>query len=116
MPEIVHALGAIVENAVGFARSRVEIEAQWDSDSVEIAVRDDGPGFAPGVLGRLGEPYLTERNSEGAAGGLGLGFFIAKTLLERTGARLQMSNLKPPREGAVVRARWPRSAIEATAL
>lgn len=116
MPEIVHALGAIVENAVGFAKSRVEIEAVWDAESVEITVRDDGPGFAPGVLARLGEPYLTQRDEEGAAGGLGLGFFIAKTLLERTGAKMHMANLKPPREGAVVRAHWQRAAIEATAL
>lgn len=116
MPEIVHALGAIVENAVGFARSRVEIEAVWDADKIEITVRDDGPGFAPGVLGRLGEPYLTERDEEGAAGGLGLGFFIAKTLLERTGAKLETSNLKPPREGAVVRARWRRPEVEAAKL
>lgn len=116
MPEIVHALGGIVENAVGFARARVEFEARWTADTIDIAVRDDGPGFAPGVLGRLGEPYLTERDEEGAAGGLGLGFFIAKTLLERTGAQLEVRNQKPPRQGAIVVARWPRSAIEAPAL
>jgi two-component system sensor histidine kinase RegB len=116
MPEIVHALGAIVENAVGFARSRVEIEALWDAAYVEISIRDDGPGFAPGVLNRLGEPYLTERDEEGAAGGLGLGFFIAKTLLERSGARLDVRNRRPPGEGAIVRARWARPAIEAPAL
>lgn len=116
MPEIVHALGAIVENAVGFARTRVELEALWDAEHVEISVRDDGPGFAPGVLNRLGEPYLTERDEQGAAGGLGLGFFIAKTLLERSGARLDVRNRRPPAEGAIVRARWPRQAIEAPAL
>ncbi len=116
MPEIVHALGGIVENAVGFARGRVDIAAKWDADSVEIVVSDDGPGFAPGVLGRLGEPYLTERDDEGVAGGLGLGFFIAKTLLERTGARLDVRNRKGPLAGAVVSARWSRIAIEAPAL
>lgn len=116
MPEIVHALGGIVENAVGFASERVDLIARWDAESVEITVRDDGPGFAPGVLGRLGEPYLTQRDKEGAAGGLGLGFFIAKTLLERTGAKLEMRNRKPPNEGAVVKVGWPRSSIEAPAL
>lgn len=115
LPEIVHALGAIVENAVGFAHARVEIEARWTADTVEIAVADDGPGFAPGVLARLGEPYLTEREA-GAAGGLGLGFFIAKTLLERTGAKLLVRNRAAPAQGAVVRARWPRAAIEAPPL
>ncbi len=116
MPELVHALGGFVENAVGFARTRVEIEARWDADHVEILVRDDGPGFSPAVLARLGEPYLTERDEEGAAGGLGLGFFISKTLLERTGAKLETRNRRPPNVGAIVRARWPRAAIEAPAL
>lgn len=116
MPEIIHALGAIVENAVGFARSRVEIEARWRADEIAIAVTDDGPGFAPGVLNRLGEPYLTERDA-GAAGGLGLGFFIAKTLLERTGAKIEVKNRAPRAGGgAHIRARWPRSAIEAPPL
>lgn len=116
MPEIVHSLGGIVENAVGFAQTRVDIEARWDAEHIEITVRDDGPGFAPGVINRLGEPYLTERDEQGAAGGLGLGFFISKTLLERTGAKLEMRNRKPPNEGAVVKVRWPRAAIEAPSL
>lgn len=116
MPEIVHSLGGIVENAVGFARSRVEFTARWTAESVEISVSDDGPGFAPEVLSRLGEPYLTERDEEGAAGGLGLGFFIAKTLLERTGARIDVRNKKAPQQGALVSARWPRAAIEAPPL
>src|SRR5262249_59309890 len=115
-PEIVHALSGIVENAVGFAQTHVDIEARWDADHVEITVRDDGPGFAPGVLNRLGEPYLTERDEEGAAGGLGLGFFISKTLLEPTGAKLDVRNRRPPNQGAIVSARWPRAALEAPAL
>ncbi len=102
MPEIVHSLGGIVENAVGFARTRVDFTARWSAESVEISIADDGPGFAPEVLRRLGEPYLTERDEEGVAGGLGLGFFIAKTLLERTGARIEVRNRKAPQQGALV--------------
>ncbi len=116
MPEIIHSLGGIVENAVGFARSRVDLIARWSADTIELIIRDDGPGFAPGVLGRLGEPYVTERDEEGAAGGLGLGFFISKTLLERTGAKLDMANRKPPDQGAIVRVRWKREAIDAATL
>jgi len=116
MPEIVHSLGGFVENAVGFADTRVDIEARWDADHIEITVRDDGPGFAHGVLARLGEPYLTERDHEGVAGGLGLGFFISKTLLERTGAKLEMRNRRAPNKGAMVKVRWPRAAIEAPKL
>lgn len=116
MPEIVHALGGFVENAVGFAHSTVTLEARWDSENVSISVRDDGPGFAPGVLSRIGEPYLTERDREGAAGGLGLGFFISKTLLERTGATLDVRNRKAPAQGAMVKSVWRRDAIEAPPL
>jgi len=116
MPEIVHSLGGIVENAVGFANTRVEFEARWNAEMIEIVVRDDGPGFAPGVLSRLGEPYLTERDEAGAAGGLGLGFFISKTLLERTGAKLEMRNRRPPNVGAMVKVHWKRAAIEAPTL
>ena len=115
LPEIVHAVGAFVENAVGFAESTVWVSAEWDHDAVIIRVRDDGPGFAPDVLRRIGEPYLTEREA-GSAGGLGLGFFIAKTLLERTGATINVRNQDYPVRGAVVSARWPRHAIEAQPL
>jgi two-component system sensor histidine kinase RegB len=115
LPEILHSLGGIVENAVGFARSRVDIEARWRAEDVEIIVRDDGPGFASGVLNRLGEPYVTEREA-GSAGGLGLGFFIAKTLLERSGAKVEVKNRAPRGGGAIVRAHWPRLAIEAPPL
>jgi two-component system, sensor histidine kinase RegB len=116
MPEIVHALGGIIENAVGFAHSRVDVEARWTAETVEVVVRDDGPGFAPAILNRLGEPYLTERDHQGVAGGLGLGFFISKTLLERTGAKLEVRNRRPPNQGAVVKTVWPRASIEAPKL
>lgn len=116
MPEIVHALGGFIENAVGFARARVDLEASWTADELSILIRDDGPGFSPAILGRIGEPYLTERDHEGMAGGLGLGFFISKTLLERTGAKLEVRNRRAPSQGALVKAVWPRASIEAPAL
>lgn len=116
MPEIVHALGGFIENAVGFAKTRVDVEATWTAEDISITVRDDGPGFTNAILSRLGEPYLTERDREGMAGGLGLGFFISKTLLERTGATLEVRNRRPPNRGALVRSVWKRSLIEAPAL
>ncbi len=116
LPEILHGLGAIIENAVGFAKSRVDITARWTADEIDIAVRDDGPGFSPSVLPRIGEPYVTERDEGDSGGGLGLGFFIAKTLLERSGARLIVRNRTPPAHGASVRAIWRRAEIEAPPL
>ncbi|KRB51197.1 MAG: ActS/PrrB/RegB family redox-sensitive histidine kinase [Phenylobacterium sp.] len=114
MPEVLHAMTSFIENAVDFAASEVLVTVRFDTESVGIEVRDDGPGFAPEVLAKLGEPYVTSR--AGVAGGrtghvgMGLGFFIAKTLLERTGAVVTFQNGRP--RGAVVAARWPRKRIE----
>jgi len=114
LPEITHAFTTFVENAVDFAKSEILVSARFDADSVSIEVRDDGPGFAPEILAKLGEPYVTSRpGAEGSRTGhigMGLGFFISKTLLERTGAEVTFHNAKP--RGAVVAARWPRSLVE----
>jgi two-component system sensor histidine kinase RegB len=114
LPEITHAMTSFVENAVDFADAEVLVSARFDADTVSIEVRDDGPGFQAEILAKLGEPYVTSR--PGVAGGrtghigMGLGFFIAKTLLERTGAVVTFQNGRP--RGAVVSARWARSRIE----
>jgi two-component system sensor histidine kinase RegB len=113
--EVLHGLSAFVENAVDFAESMVEITAYYDADRLTITVRDDGPGFSPEVMAKLGEPYVTTRshgeNSRSGHLGMGLGFFIAKTLLERSGARVEFHNAR--RGGAVIAARWTRARIEA---
>ncbi|MBI1186177.1 MAG: ActS/PrrB/RegB family redox-sensitive histidine kinase [Alphaproteobacteria bacterium] len=118
MPEILHGLGNLIENAVSFAREDVEIAARWTDDAVTIAVRDDGPGFSGDVIARLGAPYLSVRRGvqRGKAGGLGLGFFIAKTLLEGSGGKVTARNRTGARGGAVVSVTWPRNAIEAAPL
>lgn len=112
-PEMIHALGAFVENAVSFAAKEVSVNARWSDQEIRIYITDDGSGFAPTVLSKLGEPYFSERSIEQRGGGMGLGFFIAVTLLERTGARVTPYNRQLPARGAVVRIVWPRKAIEA---
>jgi two-component system sensor histidine kinase RegB len=118
LPEITHAFTSFVENAVDFAASEILVSARFDAETISMEVRDDGPGFSAEVLAKLGEPYVTTRpGAEGSRTGhigMGLGFFIAKTLLERTGALVTFQNGRP--HGAVVSARWPRSKIEAGAL
>ena len=118
-PGMIYGLGNIIENAVDFASEKVEVAARWDEKEVSITVADDGPGFAPDIMDSLGEPYVTTRGADERsgdedpeAGGLGLGFFIAKTLLERSGGRLLLANAAPPDKGAVVRIIWPRQAFE----
>jgi two-component system, sensor histidine kinase RegB len=116
-PAILYGVGNILENAVDFARNEVEVNAWWNNDSVEIVVSDDGPGFAPDIVKRIGEPYLSRRRSPADTPsdhtGLGLGVFIARTLLERTGAKVSFTNRVFPDHGAVVQIAWPRARFEA---
>lgn len=116
-PAILYGLGNLLENAVDFANEHVEILASWSNQTVTLTINDDGPGFAPEIMERIGEPYVTSRHrrrgedvTEG--GGLGLGFFIAKTLLERSGATLSFRNRMIPDHGAVVSIQWTRADFE----
>src|SRR6201995_2185911 len=119
-PAILYGVGNLLENAVDFARATVEVNAWWNNDTVEIVISDDGPGFAPDILKRIGEPYLSRRRSadetQSEHGGLGLGVFIARTLLERTGARVSFTTRIFPDHGAVVQIAWPRRRFEASEI
>ncbi|WP_443749088.1 ActS/PrrB/RegB family redox-sensitive histidine kinase [Asticcacaulis solisilvae] len=121
-PEWLHALSAFVENASDFARSAVLVRVEVTRAYVSLRIEDDGPGFAPDILSRLGEPYISSRvygaswSGEGAKpsgqshSGMGLGFFIAKTLCEHTGARVTFGNRDEG--GAYVKALWRRDRID----
>jgi two-component system sensor histidine kinase RegB len=115
-PGILYGLGNLIENAIDFAASEVRIAAQWDASRVTIVIEDNGPGFSPDVVGRVGEPYVTtktDRRSKSEEGsGLGLGLFIAMTLLERSGATVKAENRAPPGTGAVITISWERAAFE----
>ena len=123
-PELLHGLSNIIENAADFAHSLVAVHAGWDDQFLHISVADDGPGFAPEIFVTLGEPYITSRPGRNALGendmgpqgsldeheGMGLGFFIAKVLLEQTGGVVKAEN--PPGGGAQVSMRWARGVID----
>jgi two-component system sensor histidine kinase RegB len=116
-PAILYGLGNLAENAVDFANERVEIAVRWSEQDVAVTISDDGPGFPPEIISRIGEPYVTSRRrpaGESEETGLGLGFFIAKTLLERSGATFAFLNRPAPEQGAVVRVRWARGDFEVT--
>jgi two-component system sensor histidine kinase RegB len=110
-PEIMHGLNNLIQNAVQFARREVSVTIHWDKATVTVEVADDGPGFPAHLLGRLGEPYLSTR--AGAANHMGLGIFIAQSLLERSGAALVFDNLVEG--GAHVAISWRRANLEAAA-
>ena len=107
-PEIIHGLGTIIQNAAQFARHRVEINTQWDREFIRVHIRDDGPGFAAGLLERLGEPYISSRKR--STGHMGLGIFIARTLLQRSGGVIAFRN--DPEGGAAVDIVWRRDTLE----
>ncbi|MBT9385732.1 ActS/PrrB/RegB family redox-sensitive histidine kinase [Pseudooceanicola sp. CBS1P-1] len=117
-PELIHGLRNLVQNAVDFATTTVWVESSWDDRQITVRIMDDGPGFAPTVLGRIGDPFMrrrrssVERSARPEYEGMGLGLFIAKTLLERTGAELIFANDEGD-GGAVVQVTWPRRKIDA---
>ncbi|MFD0982287.1 sensor histidine kinase RegB [Tropicimonas aquimaris] len=127
-PEIIHGLRNLVQNAVDFSVSTVWVDAKWTEDKVIIRISDDGRGFPPNAIGRIGDPFMRIRKSQSDRAsrpeydGMGLGLFIAKTLLERSGAQLTFSNgadpfltesERPARSGAIVEVVWPRNLIAA---
>ena len=118
-PGINYGLGNFISNAVDFAGSRVDIEARWGPEEVAVTITDDGPGFSQEIMDQLGEPYVTTRqgyrpgsDQPEESEGMGLGFFIANRLLERSGATVTLANRAAPEHGAQVRVTWPRQALE----
>ena len=116
-PGVLYGLGNLVENAVDFAKSKVNIRYEWGQDTVGLTIEDDGRGFSPDIVNRIGEPYVTSRtdgrrskSEEGS--GLGLGMFIAKTLLERSGGTLTAGNRPETETGARVDVQWSRAAFQ----
>ena len=112
-PEIVHGLRNLVQNAVDFSSDRVLIESTWTDKSVSVRISDDGPGYPSAILARIGDPFMRRREDTSRPGyeGMGLGLFIAKTLLERSGARLDFAN-GGSLGGALVAVTWNRDQID----
>jgi two-component system, sensor histidine kinase RegB len=114
---ILYGLGNLIENAVDYAKSKVTVTVEHNSERVAITIEDDGQGYAPDILSRIGEPYMTKRPREHErAGGLGLGLFIAKTLLERSGATIRFGNRDNGEPGARINIYWPRSVMDVGAV
>lgn len=127
-PEIIHALRNLIQNAVDFAQSCVWIESDWNDKAITVRIMDDGEGYPLQMLNRLGEPFIRSRagptdNRRPEYEGMGLGLFIAKTLLERSGAEVTFKNGPVSHDGtphyaevtgAVVQVSWARARLEQT--
>ncbi len=134
-PEVIHGLRNLIQNAADFARSTVWVDIDADATSLRIAIGDDGPGFPAELIPVLGEPFIRSRSRligerrARAMTGMGLGVFIACTLLQRTGARVSFANgsdartraakpvgdpelARPP--GAIVELVWPVAEMVAS--
>ena len=127
-PEIIHGLRNLIQNAVDFARSQVWVHAEWTADTISIRISDDGPGYPAQIIGRIGDPFMRRGRKSASSDsgrrdgydGMGLGLFIAKTLLERSGAELTFANGRDATDpdggtdvGAIVEVSWSRDAIDA---
>ena len=112
--ELLYGLKNFIENAVDFAKDSVELKGVWDAQNLVVTIEDDGEGFDPTIKGRLGQPYVSKRQRpkqiDELAGGLGLGVFIATTLIERTGGKVNFG--RSTMGGAQIRIVWPRKNAE----
>lgn len=79
-------------SALGRRRRIVTSVQRAGARGVEISVEDHGPGFAPEILARLGEPFQTtkEPSTAGAASGMGLGLYVSATLARELGWTLHV--------------------------
>jgi two-component system sensor histidine kinase RegB len=122
-PEVIHGLRNLVQNAVDFSNSNVHIDIGWGQTHVYVKICDDGPGFELQILNRIGDPFVRSRkrskliSDRPGYDGMGLGLFIAKTLLERSGAKLSFSNGTGSDDigGAIVSVNWPNKKLVADA-
>ncbi len=128
-PEVIHGLRNLIQNAVDFAGENIWIETRWNDETISVRIVDDGRGFPSHLIGRIGDPFVKNRRADRRARpeyeGMGLGLFIAKTLLERSGAELSFANGSNPdrptktskqKRGAIVKVTWPRGRIDAKAI
>lgn len=106
--ELLLGLSNIIENAADFASTTVELNVSKSGKFINLEINDDGKGFSNSILSRIGDPYVSSRSKSSNNGdGLGLGFFISKTLLERLNISVQAYNKVHPEHGAVVLIKIP---------
>ncbi len=104
--EIIYGLRNFIGNANKFAKEKIFITINSDSEITEVIIEDDGQGFPKDILDKIGEPYIRskEKNYTNKSG-LGLGIFIGGTLLERNYAKITCRN-SITRNGAEVIIKW----------
>lgn len=97
----------LLENALEAGADRISLAASRREDQLGIVVKDNGPGFDPAVLERLGQPYVSTK----ARPGSGLGLFLVANVVRKLGGTVEAGNAAD--RGAMVTLRLPLAALGA---
>lgn len=88
---VAQALGNLLDNAIRYAASSVELSARTGTSGVEFHVLDDGPGFPLGFLPQAWERFSTGDTAR-ADDGAGLGLSIVREIAELHGGAAGATN------------------------
>lgn len=100
------AIGSVVDNSLRYGDGAVSLEVRDRDQSLEIRVRDHGPGFPAEFLPRAFERF-SRASSSRRDGGSGLGLAIVRTVIRAHGGEVDVANWK---SGAEVRFTLPGSS------
>jgi two-component system sensor histidine kinase RegB len=86
---LTHALRSLLKNAIeaSSADAPVDVSIERAEDEIRIVVEDSGKGMSPEVTEHAVEPFFT---TKGAGEGMGLGLFLARSVAEQLGGRLEL--------------------------
>ncbi|MFI1696528.1 sensor histidine kinase [Streptomyces bobili] len=98
--DVATVLGNLVDNALDAAAAPdhendawVEVELRQDASSVEIVVRDSGPGVAPELAQEVFSRGFTTKAAQG--GDRGIGLALTRLVCTRRGGEVSVTNTRP---------------------
>ena len=107
LPDLKYTLETLLDNARDYAISAIKLDIGWTATDIDISLSDDGPGFSPNILARIGQPGNSSR--DGRDGHRGLGLFLAVTLVNSLGGQIDIYNEEVG--GAAVHITIPRERL-----
>lgn len=108
----------LLSNAIKFTprQGEIEIQVEWDDESVLVSVADNGPGIPEDEIPHIFEHFFRGRLSvedpDNPVEGTGLGLALAKTVIEQHGGRVWVKSEMG--EGTTFTFTLPREAIPRT--
>jgi len=83
------AVRNLIKNALEASITSVRIQGSRVHSMIKITIQDDGPGMPLDILSHVGEPFFT---TKGKDQGMGLGIFLARSILEQLGGTLEFNS------------------------